>query len=209
MPRPDRLLRLLQLLSHRRCVPLSSIKRECNMPRRTVFRYLRALSEANIPVYYDPECAGYRLAGASGVQLDTLSHQETTLLVMCLSIAQANVNKAYAADIASLASRILTRQPFGYEQLPPLPGSENVSDRRYCSTASTTDAVTFAIVQAANTAGKDLLVRLEQRDSESHDEVIIRSPGLRFEKEWVLFSRHISCNVNVPLKDVLSVQICQ
>ncbi|MBK7143327.1 MAG: hypothetical protein IPH75_14730 [bacterium] len=50
------------MFSHRRAVSLKMIRETCGIPRRTAFRYLNAISEANIPIYFDRERGGYCLA---------------------------------------------------------------------------------------------------------------------------------------------------
>ncbi len=59
MNKYDRLLFILNLLRSRRNLNASLIAEECGVAERTIYRDIIALSEANIPIYYDH---GYKYA---------------------------------------------------------------------------------------------------------------------------------------------------
>lgn len=177
------------------------------MPRRTVFRYLRALSEANIPVYYDREYAGYRLLNTVGLQLDTLSLQETVLLAMCLSIAGSAVNTTYRQDIVKLAAKVMTRQQFGCELLPTLATKSEDPQSTTAMAFDRTDTLTLALIQAANASGKDLVIHLAPKVGHLENRIVIPVPGISFEKEWVVFSREKDNRIRIPFEDIVYVQI--
>nr|MBN2277680.1 YafY family transcriptional regulator [candidate division Zixibacteria bacterium] len=59
MAKYDRLLYILNLLRTRRSLNAGRLARECGVTERTVYRDIVALSEANIPIYYD---RGYKYA---------------------------------------------------------------------------------------------------------------------------------------------------
>jgi predicted DNA-binding transcriptional regulator YafY len=54
----DRLLLILNLLRSRRSLKTSDLAKECEVSERTIFRDIRALSEARVPIYFDH---GYKL----------------------------------------------------------------------------------------------------------------------------------------------------
>ena len=58
----EKLFLLVNMLYTRRSVSVGTIMHDCSVSRRTVFRYIRTLSEANVPVYYDKDVRGYRSA---------------------------------------------------------------------------------------------------------------------------------------------------
>lgn len=62
MPKYDRLLYILNLLRSRRNLNAEMLARECNVTERTIYRDIVALSEANIPIYYDN---GYKYASGN------------------------------------------------------------------------------------------------------------------------------------------------
>jgi predicted DNA-binding transcriptional regulator YafY len=59
MAKYDRLLYILNLLRSRRNLNASRLAEECGVTERSIYRDIIALSEANVPIYYDN---GYKLA---------------------------------------------------------------------------------------------------------------------------------------------------
>lgn len=62
MAKYDRLLFLLNLLRTRRNLNANMLAKECDVTERTIYRDIVALSEANIPIYYDN---GYKYASGN------------------------------------------------------------------------------------------------------------------------------------------------
>jgi predicted DNA-binding transcriptional regulator YafY len=58
MSKHDRLLFVLNLLRERPGLSTPDLARECEVSERTIYRYITALSSANVPIYFDK---GYRL----------------------------------------------------------------------------------------------------------------------------------------------------
>jgi len=58
MSKLDRLLLILNLLRSRRTLTASDLANECEVSERTIYRDVRALSGANVPIYFD---GGYKL----------------------------------------------------------------------------------------------------------------------------------------------------
>ena len=72
MGKLKRVLRLINLLTYRQQVTLDTIKKACDIPERTAYRYLRDISEANFPVFFDRETHSYRLDRHSSVRVEQL-----------------------------------------------------------------------------------------------------------------------------------------
>jgi proteasome accessory factor B len=84
LKRVHRLIKLISLLQGGRGHNVTSLARECQVTRRTIFRDLDALKQAGIPlVYYDPDQT-YRLAGSHLLPPTNLSPQEAlSIVVLC------------------------------------------------------------------------------------------------------------------------------
>lgn len=181
MPKPVRLLKFLQLLSHRRVVSLEMIKSVCGIPDRTVYRYLNAISEANIPVYYDRERGGYRLTAPIDMHLDDLTLQEVVLLITSLRLVQDHVNPAYRSELSQLTERLVARQPFS---------ADTIALDSQGSTAPAhpdpdfSQELSLALAQAAISEGKKLTLNLDRADSEGEIQVHIDEPVLSFDRDW-------------------------
>lgn len=181
MPKPDRLLLILQLLSHRRAVSLEMIMSSCGIPERTAYRYLSAISNANIPVYYDRERGGYTLARPVDIRLDDLTLQEMVLLVTSLRLVQQRVNAAYRTEFDLLISRVMSRQKysFGAFAMDSVTGEDLAHDGQDLS-----EEISFALVQAAIAEGRKLAVHLPQSEGKGNVEVAIDEPRLLFDGGW-------------------------
>lgn len=62
MAKYDRLLYILNLLRSRRNLNAGMLAAECGVTERTIYRDIVALSDANIPIYYDK---GYKYASGN------------------------------------------------------------------------------------------------------------------------------------------------
>lgn len=60
MAKSERLLLILNLLRSRRSLRASDLANKCEVSERTIYRDIRALSEATVPIYFD---RGYKLLG--------------------------------------------------------------------------------------------------------------------------------------------------
>ena len=56
-----KIVSLYNLIHNRRSITTKTIKQVCNISDRTLYRYLIAFSEANIPIFFDYEIKAYRL----------------------------------------------------------------------------------------------------------------------------------------------------
>ncbi|MFQ5500277.1 MAG: helix-turn-helix transcriptional regulator [Candidatus Zixiibacteriota bacterium] len=62
MPKYDRLLYILNTLRSRRSMNAARLAEECGVTERSIYRDIVALSEANVPIYYDN---GYKMASGN------------------------------------------------------------------------------------------------------------------------------------------------
>ncbi|MBK7143306.1 MAG: hypothetical protein IPH75_14625 [bacterium] len=181
MPKPARMLMILQLLSHRRVVSLETIKSVCKIPDRTAYRYLNAMSEANIPVYFDKVRGGYSLTAPIDMHLDDLSLQEIVLLVTSLRLVQDHVNSSYRAELNRLAEQLLARQPYSVDTVT---GEKSDGDHPNQPIPDFSAELSLALAQAAIAEGKKLSVHLSVPDGEGRSVVMIEEPRLQFDRSW-------------------------
>jgi len=62
-----KIITLLRLLQENNVVSIRKIVKHCEISERTVYRYIKNLSEAGVPVFYDYHRGGYRLANSDHV----------------------------------------------------------------------------------------------------------------------------------------------
>lgn len=156
----------------------------CGIPERTAYRYLSAISSANIPVYYDREHGGYTLARSVDIRLDDLSLQEIVLLVTSLRLVQQRVNAEYCTELDSLISRVISRQQYSLGVFAAdTPTGESLA-RDGSDLPDLSEELSFALVQAAIAEGRKLTIQLQRSTGKGHVEVTIDEPQLLFDGSW-------------------------
>jgi predicted DNA-binding transcriptional regulator YafY len=78
-----RLLRIIALVDKPGGAPLHSLIDDCGVCARTLYRYLEALGESGMPIYYDEERKRYRFASKVFLQPLTFTAPEATALIRC------------------------------------------------------------------------------------------------------------------------------
>jgi predicted DNA-binding transcriptional regulator YafY len=109
MNKYDRLLYILNLLRSRRNLNAEMIARECGVTERSIYRDIIALSEANVPIYYDN---GYKLA--SGNFLPPLNFDLNEY--KCLTLALDSTPLAQAGQYRDTVKRIKAKVEAGLSE---------------------------------------------------------------------------------------------
>jgi len=103
MPKYDRLLYILNLLRSRRNLNAMRLAEECGVTERSIYRDIVALSEANIPIYYDN---GYKLASDNFLPPLNLDHEELLCLRMLLESSPLNKVGSHAELIKGIRAKL-------------------------------------------------------------------------------------------------------
>ncbi|HWR83156.1 MAG TPA: helix-turn-helix domain-containing protein [Candidatus Deferrimicrobium sp.] len=202
MRKIQKVLQLISLLSTRRSVSLQTIQDVLGFPRRTVFRYLTTLSEANIPVYYDKTVRAYRLAAPVHFPLDSLSLNETILVLCALKLLCRHVNPGYRSELDGLIKTIVTRHPLPMEdavrsvEVPASP----VSSLDY------SDFITSLRIQAAILFDRKLTVS-KSADVADSDRIEVRRPSVLFRQDWCLSGDANNGNRPTPVEQIAKVDV--
>lgn len=205
MANPDRLLSLLRLFSHRPVVTMDAIVHVCAIPTRTAYRYLNALSEANIPIYFDRKQRGYCLVNTPGSYLENFSVQEAALLISCLRLVQSHMNEVYRQEIDEVLAKLLTRQALALEttqgNLQPTAGKFPSEDY--------SEALSLMLVQTAIQLKRPVQLSLKgsltEQDSASCLE--FHGPKLQFHEQWLVASADHETDTAVNLRDINHIRI--
>ena len=78
----ERLLFIISEINRRRCMTVREIADSCGVTERTVYRDIRSLHQANVPLYYDK---GYRLARAQTFDFVDLDAKDLELISYCIN----------------------------------------------------------------------------------------------------------------------------
>jgi len=101
----DRLLYILNLLRVRRNLNAGRLAEECGVTERSIYRDMIALSEANIPIYYDN---GYKLASDSFLPPLNFSYDEYLCLKTALDSSPLRATGKYTELMKRLKVKVET-----------------------------------------------------------------------------------------------------
>lgn len=198
-----RMLKLINLFCHRRVVTIATIGEVCGIPRRTAFRYLTTLSEENIPVYFDKELRGYRLAHETRYELSDLEFHHAVLMITCLRITRQHLNESYRKEIDDLISRLIPAQKHSLEVLNSLISSaESLKSVLPDHSAD----VTSALIDAAVLMGKKIEITMANGEGEDL-RATFDNPGLLFQQEWRIGHRRTGLTEAKSIESIAKVRI--
>jgi predicted DNA-binding transcriptional regulator YafY len=205
MAKLENILLLVNLLHHRRCVSLETMKKMCGVSNRTLFRYIQTISGANIPIYYDRDLGGYRLLDSPGMQIDNINIDEAIIVAFALRLLSKRVNIAYNDSIIALIKKVCARQAFILEDLwSALDEQENTG----FSPEDLSELITSQVINAAVLHGRKLKVSLG--DGNLHDRVVeIDKPTLRFSKGWKIVPKQHGRDNKVYVRDIVQASIIE
>ena len=197
------MLRLINLLNHRKTVTIEMIHKICGIPRRTAFRYLSTLSEENIPVYFDKDLWGYRLVCESGRVASELDLHHAVLLVTCLRIAQQHLNEDYRKEVDNLILLLTAAQRHAIEEIDNC--TSFIRSRETLAPDHTLD-VTSALVNAAVQMSKKIEVTTTSGKGGTTS-AIYTNPNLVFQREWRVEQRQSDGSNSSLIESTAKVRI--
>jgi len=205
MGKLKRVLRLINLLTHRQYVTLDTIKNACGIPERTAYRYLRDISEANFPVYFDRQAHAYRLDQPSGSRTDEFSTEETILILVALKKLARSLNEDYRHEAEALLNKLVVRQYLPLEevvdayrhQLDDLPDGEDYSQ-----------LISSMLISAAIRCNKKISITVNSSNLSERD-IRIENPALHFKKNWQLVNARCPGSEQADIPRIKKVSILQ
>jgi len=203
MPPLNRILKLINLLNSRDCVTLEMIRKTCGVPRRTAYRYLNVISEANVPVYFDKTVGGYTLSRRSSQQFYTPTVSEALLIVLSLKSFSDRLNEEYREDIQNLVEKMIVHQPDPLEEvLPPVYAA--LSDIK--PESETSHSVTSVLIHAAIAFKKKL--RVVVIDTAGVKRTLqIKNPSLWFRENWNITEKASIGQEGTDVSQILKVSM--
>jgi len=103
MPKYDRLLYILNLLRARRNLNARKLAEECGVTERSIYRDMIALSEANVPIYYDN---GYKLASGNFLPPLNFDFDEYHCLKLALESSPLTKTEKYQAPLRRIKAKV-------------------------------------------------------------------------------------------------------
>lgn len=202
MSKLHKLIQIMNLLYHRRSVTIDKIKEFCRVSERTAYRYIRALSEANVPVFYDSKRSGYRINASRTIDFGGWIPSEVALIVASLQYLADNLDDDYREDIENLLKRIVTQQSLPFERFWQAwkESLETSKDPNELQRILTSTLINFAVNQNRE-------VNLKLSNQEDNGQLTIKEPVLRFSGNWVVSDAQQLDMRSVPVAEVDSAKV--
>ncbi len=198
-----KVIRLVNLLGHRRYVSLETIMNTCDVPKRTAYRYLNTISEAGIPVFYDRRAQGYCLTQPGYLRVDDFALSDTLILVVALKVLGRLVNGGYSDDVRRVLAKVIERQPFSIEDVLSA-FEQRISEEPL--EAPMDDLLSAALIQAAVLQNRRVRLVMEEHPNDRVGSDM-DSPSLTFDGEWQVVENKDLRDRREPVKKIRKVTI--
>lgn len=158
---------------------MKTIREVCNISYRTALRYIRSISQANIPVYYDRDLKGYRLLTTDSNWVHDPTLNDLILILYALSLIKPSLNSHYQSEIDLLVRKIISEQGYKLEELLT---SFDFDGESINDLFSPSQKINKVLLRLAFSLGRDitLVTKTDGKDKE----VTINNPRLWFKKHW-------------------------
>jgi predicted DNA-binding transcriptional regulator YafY len=203
MSKLNKLIQILNLLYHRRTVTIEKIREFCRVSERTAYRYIRAISEANVPVYYDSDESGYRLNKSRVIDFGGWIPSEVALTIAALQYLANSLDDDYRKDIDLLLNRIVTQQSLPFERFWE---SWKESLSRSTDPKALQQLLTSTLINFAVNQNREVSLKMNGGESEEEN-LSIKEPVLQFKGNWVLSDAQHESEKPVPVAAVDSARV--
>ena len=205
MAKSENLLRLARLLEQRQHVSFMMIRDTLKISRATVFRYLRSLSEMNVPVFHDRGCGGYRANSRSTIPKTDFSVRDLLALRLGLSLLTRRLNEEYAGEVGKMISKIDT---LGIQSGGNLASFFAEDADALLENPDLSGALTEAVALAAVTLNCKIEIRLNG-NSQGPGNTTIHNPNLTFRNGWRIGELSDPEGVSYALDKIVLAQLAQ
>lgn len=202
MAKYSNLITIVNLLHSRPVVTRKQMVEMCGVAPRTVLRYIRDLSEANVPVYYDRAAGGYRLSMANPGLLEGTSMDELVCILFALRFMALCMNDVHHQGISDLVKKLVSRQKYQIDEI-----LENVTVNLTAddSPGMLSQRLNSIAIQVAAATQKE--VRMTVRNGDGTKSVRVRELSLRFDMGWQVCGTKADQPVTIPMEQVETVQV--
>ncbi len=195
----SKIIRLLKLFYTRNLVTIDEIINLCDINRRTAFRYLNEMSEANIPLYYDNNLMGYKIRDFGSKFNTNMSLSEVALIVFSLKNISSEINQNYETDFEKALNELLITNEnaeFNIDKVSEIYENDKID------TEETSVQLTNFLVNLAIDYNRSLKIFIGEELS-----IKIKEPRLIFEKEWNITESKIEKQKLFKIKNIQKIQI--
>ena len=120
MNKYERLIYIINLIQTSRNLTATALAKKCNVSKRTIYRDILTLSEANMPIYYD---GGYRLLRSRMIPPMYLNEREVALLNLAVTssplLSLSSLGQETEKILAKINSKIINGAGEELREVPP------------------------------------------------------------------------------------------
>lgn len=195
-----KILLLLNLFQTRDVVTRQEAQRICDIKERSLYRYVSALSEIDIPVYYDYKMKGYRLSEKIQPKKKLFNAQEIVYLITGLHALMQHVSPLYRDEMSYLVRKIISLANFNLDDF--IPEESQSVDESFNQTVLGKE-LTKSLIFLATTQHFPISITYELNQGEHHLEM--KSPQILFDKEWYLTDHYDK--VSIPIDKIYYIKL--
>ena len=195
----SKIIRLLKLFYTRKSVTIDEIINLCDINRRTAFRYLNEMSEANIPLYYDNNIMGYKIRDFGSKFNTNMSLSEVALIVFSLKNVSSKIDHDYETDFEKALKELLItniNDKFDIDKVL------NIYENDQINSQETSVQLTNFLVNLAINYNRSLKIYVGNERP-----IKIEEPILIFEKDWNITESKIEKQKLIRIKNIQKIQI--
>lgn len=178
----QKIITMYNIILNRKSFTLKTITDLCDIPKRTVYRYLNQFSEANIPIYFDYNIKAYRLNWEFKQNLVNFTLDEKLLIIIGLKYLADSVNDIYENKIDKLILKLISSQEHKIEKYLKMINTY-IPSMKYSGDNS--NFISFLLLNAAIHENKKIMVKNKTDNST----ISIHNPAIQFNGEWHLINK--------------------
>ena len=198
MSKIPKIVRLINLMHHRQYVTLKDIVRVCEVSKRSAYRYINTISDANIPVTFDKSVGGYRIDHLDSFSVQDLSTNDAVLILVALDTLAQRLGDTYVEEADNLIKKLLARLP---------PGTGEVWSSFRHEAGSSDNSRTIAehiksiLIHISISNSRKLKVLMAGGNT-TDKAVEVADPVLRFRQEWLLEGSSATGHETIPVSRI-------
>ncbi len=202
MNKMRKMLLLINVLQSRKRIDIKSITTLCNVHKRTAYRYINTISEANVPIYFDG-CEGvYKLREEINQAIWNFDTQDIVMLQLALKTLIPIVNEDYANDLRDLLSRLCAVRNTGID--PIIDSGIHLDYGK--SDNENTVKINELLIHLGILTKRRLRLHHDNNMKETQS-ITISDPQLQFKAGWIVVGITNSGVVKIPLTAIKHVKL--
>lgn len=193
-------LTIINLLYNRRRVTIDEFIEVLGVSKRTIYRYLNKISEANIPVYFDRYLDGYTVLNREYKGFLNLHNTDYILLVIALKLLEKQMPRFFKDSMRETMKRLHINSPFPLSKMKDIERIIDIDGDQI----DVKDVIDF-FIQAALILNRGIVIH--KKSDDASNPVILNSPKLEFDNEWRLYDTDPQGQHYVEREDITFLEI--